>query len=72
MTRRAEAISSDLARVALWNWNHLGLAVSLSTLMLPWRSSGDSSDTAFGIPPDPAAIALLPPTDPVLASWPDG
>ena len=38
--------------------------------MLPWRSSGDSSDKAFGIPPDPAAIAFL--TDPFFASWPDG
>ena len=31
VTRRAEAISSNLARVALWHWDHLGIAVSLST-----------------------------------------
>ena len=31
MRRLTEAISSDLARVALWSRNHLGIAVARST-----------------------------------------
>ena len=37
------------------SWN-CGFSVDL---MLPWRSSGDSSDKALSIPPDPAAMALF-------------
>ena len=53
--------SAPWVRSLLWN-----------TSAAKWRSSEDSSDKDFGIPPDLAAIALLLPTDPFFASWSDG